>query len=250
MNKAPQDYLALALDNVHSRQQIRELIDAVGPSFGVFKVGLEQFTRFGPSVLDDIKSAERKIFLDLKFHDIPNTVAKAVSSACELGVEYLTLHTQGGVEMLHAAAEAAHNAVASGQTAPRLLGVTLLTSIGADTLHNELGVAAEPAQYVQRLALLAAKSGIDGIVCSAVDLPQVKPILPAGFDIITPGIRPVGASVQDQKRVATPASAIEHGATLLVVGRPVTMAAEPSEAAAYILQEVVSALNRSSRASA
>ncbi|NLP02404.1 MAG: orotidine-5'-phosphate decarboxylase [Fibrobacter sp.] len=228
------DFLALALDNVTSSGQIEELIEKTSEWIGVYKIGLEQFTRFGPSVLDIIRRSGRKIFLDLKFHDIPNTVAKAVKSACSLGVDYLTIHTQGGLEMMKAAAESARQ---SSDNPPKIIGVTLLTSLGPDALKNELAVTMEVNTYVKHLASLAVQAGIDGIVCSAADLPSVKPDLPAHFHVITPGIRPAGADIGDQKRVATPGAAVKSGATLLVVGRPITGAEDPAKAAEEIWKE-------------
>ncbi|NLW32909.1 MAG: orotidine-5'-phosphate decarboxylase [Fibrobacter sp.] len=228
------DLLALALDNVTSSEQITDLIKKTSEWIGVYKIGLEQFTRFGPSVLDLIRSADRKIFLDLKFHDIPNTVAKAVLSACSLGVEYLTIHAQGGLEMMKAAAESAAKAPKS----PKVIGVTLLTSLGTDALKNELCVGMDTGTYVKHLASMAVKAGIDGIVCSAADLSIVKPALPDNFLIITPGIRPAGAEIGDQKRVATPKAAIEGGATLLVIGRPITGAEDPGRAAEEIWRKI------------
>lgn len=231
--KLPRDYLALALDNVSDSSALEELIDKTSESIGVYKIGLEQFTRFGPSVLESIKKVQRKVFLDLKFHDIPNTVAKAVKSACDLGVDYLTIHTQGGVRMMQAAAEAA-----SGSSSLKILGVTLLTSIDQQMLENELAVPLSTEQFVVHLAKKAVQSGLDGIVCSAADLEKVAPVLPKGFEMVTPGIRPAGSDVNDQKRIATPEWAIEKGATLLVVGRPITQADDPGEAAKGILDSL------------
>ena len=230
--------LALALDNVSSQEQLKDLVEKTKEWIGVYKVGLEQFTRFGPSVLDLIRAADRKIFLDLKFHDIPNTVAKAVHSACALGVDYLTIHTQGGLQMMRAAAEAAQEANSSCK--PKIIGVTLLTSLDENSLRNELKVGMDVSSYIRHLAWLASEAGIGGIVCSAADLPEVKPVIPSHFEIITPGIRPAGSDVGDQKRVATPRSAIENGATVLVIGRPITGAQDPGRAAERIWGEIAS----------
>jgi orotidine-5'-phosphate decarboxylase len=227
--------LALALDNVTSLREIESLIEQTSDSIGVYKVGLEQFTRHGPEVLSAIKASKCKIFLDLKFHDIPNTVAKAVGSACDLGVDYLTIHTQGGIEMMKAAVEASR--VSAGNT-PSIIGVTLLTSIGSDILKDELRISLSTGEYVMHLASCAISAGLQGIVCSAADLPTVKSLLPRDFIVITPGIRPAGASIGDQKRVATPADAIKNGATLLVIGRPITGAKNPGDAARSILEEI------------
>lgn len=234
MKKNTRDLLALALDNVSTRDQIQNLINITAQWIGVYKIGLEQFTRFGPSLLELVRKADRKIFLDLKFHDIPNTVSKAVSSACELNVDFLTVHTQGGIEMMRAAKEAA---VKSGSSV-KIVGVTLLTSLGTEALKNELTVNLDVNEYVKHLARMAAVSGIDGIVCSAADLPEVKPEIPSRFTVITPGIRPEGADTGDQKRVATPRAAIENGATLLVIGRPITGAKDPGKAAEEINKSI------------
>jgi orotidine-5'-phosphate decarboxylase len=234
MTKSPRDFLALAIDNTSSLSSIKTVIKQTAPSIGVFKIGLEQFTRFGPPVLDVVRNAGRKIFLDLKFHDIPNTVAKAVESAGALGVDFLTIHTQGGIEMMAAAKAAAQKCARP----PKIIGVTLLTSIGEESLRKELTVTLDTATYVCHLACLARDAGLDGIVCSAADLPQVRPHLPGSFEIITPGIRPAGAAAHDQKRIATPAEAIRNGATLLVLGRAVTEAEDPASAAKSILNEI------------
>jgi orotidine-5'-phosphate decarboxylase len=232
--KSVKDYIALALDNVDSLDALKALVADTSEHIGVYKFGLEQFTRFGPSVLDVARLAGGKIFLDLKFHDIPNTVAKAVGAACALGADYLTVHLQGGAEMVRAAAEAAAKAAHR----PAILGVTLLTSIGQETLSGELGIGAKTEEYVRRLAQLAVSAGAGGIVCSAADLEAVRPSLPQGFEVVTPGIRPAGSGAFDQKRVATPTLAIEGGATLLVIGRPITGAQSPKRAAAEIAGEI------------
>ena len=229
--KSTRDHIALALDNINEIDDLKALISKTSDSVGVYKLGLEQFTRFGPAVLDVVRSADRKIFLDLKFHDIPNTVAKAVRAACGLCVDYMTIHTQGGIDMMKAAAQEA----AAATHRPKILGVTLLTSIDQMALNDELAVSLTTGRYVQFLAQRAAEAGIDGLVCSAADLEAVKASIPAHFEIVTPGIRPAGADVNDQKRVATPQWALQNGATLLVIGRPITGAPDPGEAAREIL---------------
>jgi orotidine-5'-phosphate decarboxylase len=234
MKSSPSNRLALALDNVPSLNALSTLIQATAPWFGVFKIGLELFTRFGPPVCETVRKAERKIFLDLKLHDIPNTVGKAVVSACDLNVDYLTVHTMGGIPMMRAAAESRRR---RGVKIPKIVGVTLLTSIDAFCLKKDLVVAMQPSEYAQHLASLAVQAGLDGIVCSAADLPAVKPGMPPDFEIITPGIRPAGSAPDDQKRIATPKEAIQNGATLLVIGRAVTESADPAKAAAAIAAE-------------
>lgn len=238
-SKTPREHLALALDNCAELAQIQEMVDRTVQHVGVFKVGLEQYTRFGPIVLDLIRRSNTRIFLDLKLHDIPNTVAKAVAAAAEHNIDLLTLHISGGRAMMEAAAEAA----AKSTTPPRLIGVTVLTSISQQALGDELRVTGQMADQEGHLARLAMDSGLDGIVCSAVDLPAVRAMVPEGKEIVTPGIRPPGAEVQDQKRVATPRSAVAGGATLLVVGRPITAAEDPAAAAKTILLEVEASLH-------
>jgi orotidine-5'-phosphate decarboxylase len=226
--------LALALDDVPSLKALRELIDATSPWFGVFKIGLELFTRFGPPVCAVVRESKRKLFLDLKLHDIPNTVGKAMDAACDCGADYCTVHALGGVPMMRAAAESRRQ---KGRGLPKVIGVTLLTSIDAESLGDALKVPLRPDEYTRHLASLAVRAGLDGIVCSAADLLTVKTGLPSGFELITPGIRPAGSAANDQKRIATPKEAVKNGATLLVVGRAVTAAPDPARAAAAIAAE-------------
>lgn len=231
---ADKNNIALALDNVDELPHLRYLVESTKESVGVYKIGFEQFVRFGPEILDVIRQYGCKIFLDLKLHDIPNTVAKAVTAASAHEVDFLTLHTIGGEEMLVAAA----NAVAKATRAPKLIGVTVLTSIDQRCMNNDMRILGTVEDQVVHLAGVAQRSGIDGIVCSAADLPIVKPTLPQGFEIITPGIRPAGVDAGDQKRIATPADAIANGATLLVIGRAITGAENPGKAAADILVQL------------
>ncbi len=230
MKKQKKDYLALALDNFSEKAKILELVESTKEYIGIFKIGLEQFIRFGPDIIKDVQKTGNKIFLDLKLHDIPNTVAKAVLAASELNVNYLTIHTSGGIAMLKAAVEAAQSV----ENPPKLIGVTVLTSIDQNTLNNELKVPGILTEYVTHLARIATEIKLDGIVCSAVDLPFIKQYLPAEYEIITPGIRPSGSDTGDQKRVTTPQQAIENGATILVIGRPITTADEPVKVAKTI----------------
>lgn len=226
--------IALALDNISELSALTNLINETKDSVGVYKIGFEQFIRFGPAILDPVKEIGSKIFLDMKLHDIPNTVAKAVTSASEHEVDYLTLHAIGGKPMLTAAADAAAKAA----KAPKLIGVTVLTSVDQACMNEDMRIAGSVEEQVKHLASVANESGIDGIVCSAADLSVVKPTLPSSFEIITPGIRPAGVAAGDQKRVATPQSAIEAGATLLVIGRAITGAENPGKAASEILTSI------------
>jgi orotidine-5'-phosphate decarboxylase len=227
--------IALALDNNDNLQSLNELISQTSPFVGTYKVGFEQFIRFGDKLFEPIRKNNAKIFLDMKLHDIPNTVAQAVSSAIYHEVDFLTVHTIGGKEMMLAAAKAAKAA----QKAPKIIGVTVLTSIDKNAMNSEMRIEGEVENQVTHLTELAAECGLDGIVCSAADLPVVKPFVPSGFEIITPGIRPAGADSQDQKRVATPQSAIANGATILVIGRAITGAKDPAAAAREILESVL-----------
>jgi orotidine-5'-phosphate decarboxylase len=236
--KNPSDFIAIALDNLEDYGHIKILINQTKPFCSIYKVGLELFTRFGPPILDCIRDADRGIFLDLKFHDIPNTVAKAVTAASQLGVQYCTIHAQGGKAMMCAAVAAAKVLHERGIIPPKLIGVTVLTSIDEHCLRNELNVGHSVEQQVQSLAQLAVAAGMDGVVCSAADLPKVKKTLPNALEIITPGIRCSGSTVHDQKRVATPKDAIANGATLLVIGREVTLSEDPALSVQEILSNI------------
>jgi orotidine-5'-phosphate decarboxylase len=207
---------------------------------GWMKVGLEAFVAEGPSLVADVAASAggAKVFLDLKFHDIPATVAGAVASAARSGASMVNVHALGGRAMLEAAREAAGRAGLE-----RLIAVTLLTSIDARTLAD-LPMAGHPEGIARRLALLAKDCGLGGVVCSAADLPAIRDACGPDFFTVVPGIRPAGADVQDQKRVATPASAISAGADLLVIGRPVTAAPDPDAALSAILQEMAGASPR------
>jgi orotidine-5'-phosphate decarboxylase len=238
MTKDPTSYLALALDNLATPAAVKSLIAATKPYFGTFKVGLELYTRFGPPIVDSVLSSGRKLFLDLKFHDIPQTVSNAVLAASRLGVQYLTIHAQGGSEMMKAACGGARRAAEAGLVPPKIIGVTLLTSINSTMLLNELNVSVAMEQHIKILALRAVDALLDGIVCSAADLPHVKPLLPEGFEIVTPGIRLGNGPVHDQQRISSPKEAIQNGATLLVVGRAVTEDKHPAAAAEKIIQSL------------
>ncbi len=198
------------------------------------KVGLELYCAEGPALVSDLRSRGFSIFLDLKLHDIPNTVAAAVRSAAATGAELLTLHAAGGPAMLRAAADAA----ASLPQPPQLLAVTVLTSMDAAQLAA-IGIAATPAGQVRRLAALAADCGISGLVASAEEVAGLRNLYPKAT-LVIPGIRPAGAASGDQKRVATPAAALAAGASFLVIGRPITQAADPVEATEAILAEMAS----------
>ena len=225
-----QDRLIVALD-VDSKERAERLVDELGPHVGMFKVGKELFTAEGPEVVRSIVSAGGRVFLDLKFHDIPNTVAKAVGSAAQLGAFFVTLHVAGGRAMLEAAASALP---AEGT---QLLGVTVLTSHTDESL-KETGARGTVAETVRLLAVLARESGIDGVVCSPHEITLVRESVGDDMVIVTPGIRPRGSAKGDQARVTTPLDARRLGADYIVVGRPITEAPSPADAARAIVDEL------------
>lgn len=209
------------------------LLDSLGTPT-LCKIGLELFTAQGPSVVKAVMDRGSSVFLDLKFHDIPNTVAHAVKSAADLGVAMTTLHASGGPVMLEAAAKAA---AASGNKELLLLAVTVLTSMDAAQLSST-GIPVEPKEQVLRLAGLASSSGIGGIVCSPLEVSAIRASLGPNLRIVTPGVRPTWAAAGDQKRVMTPSEAVAAGSDWLVIGRPITAAEDPKEAYAKVVAEL------------
>lgn len=208
----------------------------------VFKVGMELFTAEGPTLLGELTRRGKKCFLDLKYHDIPNTVAGAARSAVRHGVAMLTLHVSGGREMMRRAAEAAADEAAkAGRARPLLLGVTVLTSLGDSDLLD-MGCPSPVGDQVLRLASLAKAAGLDGVVSSPQEIEVIKRELGKEFLVVAPGIRPVWAAAHDQKRVLTPAEAVRLGADYLVIGRPVTAAPSPREALQRIFEEIEAGL--------
>lgn len=223
-----------ALD-VSDADEALQLADRLAGSVGAVKIGKELFVTAGPDIVRRVRATGAEVFLDLKFHDIPNTVAKAVAAATRLDVQMLTIHTSGGAAMMAAAEKAAQEtALECGTPAPLVLGVTVLTSMDTTDLAG-IGIAAEPAAQVERLARLAATAGLRGLVCSPLEIARLREVLPAGMKLVTPGIRPAAAATEDQKRVMTPADAIQAGADWLVIGRPITKAEDPRAAAEAIL---------------
>ncbi|HEU5341684.1 orotidine-5'-phosphate decarboxylase [Edaphobacter sp.] len=227
----PKDRLIVALDFPSANKAIA-LVDTLGDTCRWFKVGMELYYAAGNPLVHELRHRGFEVFLDLKLHDIPNTVAGAVRSATQAGASLLTIHASGGAAMMTAAAEAAR---APGS--PRLLAVTVLTSMDANELAG-VGVSVTPAAQVLRLAKLAKASGIDGIVSSAEEVAPLRAELGPQALLVIPGIRPAGAAVGDQKRIATPETAVRAGASMLVVGRPITQAANPAAAAQAILTEI------------
>ena len=214
------------------------LVELVAPMVGAFKIGSELFTSAGPDIVRRIRSTGASVFLDLKFHDIPNTVAKAVAAATRLDVQMLTIHTSGGPEMMRAAeASAQETARALGRPAPLVLGVTVLTSMDANEL-SAVGLPPNPGKQVERMAALAAESGLRGLVCSPLELVALRRSLPASMQLVTPGIRGPGDEAGDQKRTLSAAEALAAGASWLVIGRPIYAAADPRAAAGKILSSI------------
>lgn len=231
ISRKPDDKrIIVALDFPEAKATL-ELLSKLDPALCRVKVGKELFTRCGPALVREISKEGFEIFLDLKFHDIPNTVAGAVSAAVDLGAWMVNVHAAGGRTMM----EAAKAAIGSAHTL--LTAVTVLTSLSAEDLQ-ETGITASPEQHVLRLARLAASSGLDGVVCSAMEIESLRQNLPPEFLLVTPGIRPAGDVVGDQKRVATPAAAIALGSSYLVIGRPVTQAPNPVLKLREILGEI------------
>jgi orotidine-5'-phosphate decarboxylase len=227
----PKDRLAVALDFPTTKAALA-LVDQLSGTCQWFKVGMELYYATGNALIDTLRNRGFNVFLDLKLHDIPNTVAGAVRSATHAGASLLTVHASGGPAMMAAAAEAAQ-----APESPRLVAVTVLTSMDAAQLAA-VGITASPAEQVLRLAKLAQQSGIDGMVCSPEEVGILRAELGSDPLLVIPGIRPARSDVGDQKRIATPAIAIQRGASMLVVGRPITRAANPAEAADSILKEI------------
>lgn len=212
------------------------LAERLQPALCRLKVGKELFTATGPALLEQLMRRGFEIFLDLKFHDIPNTTAQACKAAAGLGIWMVNVHALGGRKML----EAARDAIAHSAQPPRLIAVTVLTSMAQEDLVD-LGITDTPAELVQRLAALAHDSGLDGVVCSAQEAWQLRPKYGEGFCLVTPGIRPADSAAEDQSRIMTPLSAIKAGSSYLVIGRPITKAADPLQALLDINNEIVGA---------
>jgi len=227
----PKVVVALDFDK---KQDALSFVDRIQPSDARLKVGKEMFTYFGPEFVKQLTGKGFDVFLDLKFHDIPNTVAKAVTAAADLGVWMVNVHASGGSQMMSKAKLALDN---YGNDAPLLIAVTVLTSMGQEDL-NGLGINKTPAEQVKFLANLTKQSGLDGVVCSAWEAEQLKSELGKEFKLITPGIRPTGASQDDQQRIMTPKQAIDVGVDYLVIGRPITKALNPQLVLEQINQSI------------
>ena len=225
--------IIVALDFAEETRAL-ELVDRLDPGACALKVGKELFVAAGPHPVRRMIERGFKVFLDLKFHDIPHTVAQACAAATRLGVWMLNVHASGGRPMLKAARTAVTLAASEqGRAPPLLIGVTVLTSLGAPDLE-EIGLAGTPQAATLRLARLSSDCGLDGVVCSAVEAPALRRALGPEFKLVTPGIRPAGSSVDDQTRITTPEGAIANGADFLVIGRPITQAVDPRAVLAEI----------------
>jgi len=236
MTNDPRIIVALDYSNAQAASALVERLD---PELCRLKVGKELFTSAGPAWVEQLAGKGYDVFLDLKFHDIPNTVAQACKAAASLGVWMVNVHALGGRAMMTAAREAIDNwaALENMHRRPKLIAVTVLTSMGANDLAD-LGISEEPRQMVRRLARLARNCKLDGVVCSAQEAAMLRQEQGPDFCLVTPGIRPASASKDDQNRVMTPADALRAGANYLVIGRPITQAADPRKALLAIQQEI------------
>jgi len=236
--KNPKDKLIVALD-VDQADRALELFSSLRDYVGVFKIGTQLFTAAGPDIVRQIVSRGGRVFLDLKYHDIPNTVAAAGVEATRLGVSIFNIHASGGSEMMKRTADAvAETAAREGLTRPTVIGVTVLTSVDQEALR-QIGIEDEPQSVVKRLALLAQTSGLDGVVASAHEIKIIREAVPrSGFVIVTPGMRSATDAEDDQRRVMTVGQAISAGADYVVVGRPILNAESPAKAARAFLHEI------------
>ena len=229
--------LIVALD-VHTMDDVRSLVSTLGDTVTYYKVGMELFYSVGPDVVRLLKEQGKHVFLDLKLHDIPNTVAGGLASLMGLGADIVNVHASGGYTMMKTAATKLHAAAAEqGIPCPKIIGVTVLTSMNEDD-WKKLGETEPMADRVTRLAKLAKAAGLDGVVASPQEAAGIREACGDDFLIVTPGVRPSGASVDDQSRIATPAQALQNGATHLVIGRPIRAAKDPKTAALAILKEM------------
>lgn len=237
------EMVCLPLDGLHSLDAVRGRVEELSPFVGLFKVGKETFTRFGPDIVALVNGYGAGVFLDLKYHDIPSTVKGAARAAAELGVFMFNVHASGGLTMMKVAMEGVEEADVGIEERPKVVAVTVLTSIDQEILNLECGILGSVEDLVVRLAELTAKAGLDGIVCSAADLSALKDFLPPGFMFVTPGIKGTSTDAgADQRRVLTPGAAVEAGSTLLVVGRAITEAKDRIAAAREVLDDIAGVL--------
>lgn len=224
--------IIVALDYPEARTAL-ELVSSLDPALCRLKVGKELFTLAGPKIVEQCMQRGFQVFLDLKFHDIPNTTAQACNAAASLGVWMVNVHAMGGRKMM----EAARESLAKSSRPPKLIAVTILTSMAQEDLAG-IGIMATPAEMVLRLATLARDSGLDGVVCSAQEAALLRQHCGVNFCLVTPGIRPVDSAADDQSRIMTPTAALQNGASYLVIGRPITKAADPLLALQKISKEI------------
>lgn len=235
------DKLILALD-VHEHDHALELIDKFSDYINIFKVGLELFLSCGPMIIEEINKKGKKVFLDLKFHDIPNTVSKAAIAATRLGAHMFNIHASGGLEMMKRCRESVIElCLKENLVRPKILGVTVLTSLTREVLRDELGIQYGLRTHVRHLSALALKAGLDGIIASAREVEVVRNHCGRGFLIVTPGIRPSWTPPDDQKRTMTPKEAIREGADYLVMGRAILQQPDPLKAIELINLEILAA---------
>jgi len=229
--------LIVALD-VPDMKSAKHLVKILYPTVEIFKIGSYLFTACGPEVVEMVHKTGGKVFLDLKFHDIPNTVANAASEVAKMGVFMFNVHASGGAKMMQAAVDAARKAAAvAAKPKPLVLAVTVLTSMDEPDLR-QMGILRNTDEQVMHLAAIAQEAGCDGVICSVEEASNIRKTLGNNFVIVTPGIRPSGSDIADQKRIATPHSAIEAGADYIVVGRPIIEAQDPVAVANKILEEM------------
>jgi orotidine-5'-phosphate decarboxylase len=234
MNNNPK--IIVALDYADASSAIK-LVNQLDPALCRLKVGKELFTAAGPQLVEQLARSNFGVFLDLKFHDIPNTVAKACAAASNLGVWMLNVHASGGLEMMQAAQQAVQDSVSK----PILIAVTVLTSMNQAGL-SQIGIQTELATHVLNLAILTQQAGLNGVVCSALEAQILREKLGSEFCLVTPGIRPANVNQDDQSRVVTPANALKNGSSYLVIGRPITKAENPLKALEAIYKECALAL--------
>ncbi|HQB94351.1 MAG TPA: orotidine-5'-phosphate decarboxylase [Candidatus Omnitrophota bacterium] len=232
-----QDKVIVALDTA-SLGEAKSWLESLKGVVTFYKIGLELFIAYGWQAVDLVQKYGGKVFLDLKLHDIPNTVSRSLRSACEHGVEIVNLHAFGGLEMMKMAREAVEKFSEGSGKRPKLIAVTILTSHSQGTLSGELGIRRKVQNQVLHLARLAQKAGLDGIVCSPQETSMVRKKLGGDFLIVTPGVRPAGSAKGDQKRIETPEKAVRAGADHLVIGRPITQAPDPKKAAVDIFESL------------
>lgn len=236
-NNKSRSTVIVALD-FPNEQKALQLVDILEPYHPYLKIGMELYYQTGPQLIYKLKERGFSIFLDLKLHDIPNTVKGAAQSLTRLGVDMFNVHCAGGVKMMQGAAEGIEQALMPGQKKPLLIGVTQLTSTSQETLNQEIGISGQMEQAVLHYANLAQKSGLDGVVCSPLEITLIKESLGQGFLTITPGIRPKETALDDQTRVTTPQEAAQLGTDYMVIGRAITKAADPAQMYAEILKQI------------